>query len=35
MSEVKEGNIKTLGADNVSMTVNTAEVAALQNNRYQ
>ncbi len=31
MSDVKEGNIKTLGADNVAMTVNTSEVAALQN----
>ena len=31
MSDVKEGNIKAMGADNVSMTVNTSEVAALQN----
>ena len=31
MSEVKEGNIKAMGANNVAMTVNTAEEAALQN----
>lgn len=31
MSDIKEGTITTMGSDNVPMTVNTSEIAALQN----